>query len=71
VLVAFGDRDVPERPHDVVAFYGDSQDVTVLVLTGSAHCHNFAATRNLLWDHLGTWATGAADHLSGRAASTA
>jgi hypothetical protein len=45
--------------------------VTLLVLTGSAHCHNFAATRAALWDRLGTWAAAAADHLSGGAASTA
>jgi pimeloyl-ACP methyl ester carboxylesterase len=70
VLVAFGDRDVPERPHDDVAFYRASQDVTLLVLSGSAHCHNFAATRTALWDRLGTWTAAAADHLSGGAAST-
>ena len=61
VLVAFGDRDVPERPHDDVAFYRASQDVTLLVLAGSAHCHNFAATRSVLWDRLGTWAAAVAD----------
>jgi hypothetical protein len=71
VVVAFGDRDVPERPHDDVAFYRASQDVTLLVLSGSAHCHNFAATRTALWDRLGAWAAAAAGHLSGDAASTA
>jgi hypothetical protein len=71
VLVAFGDRDVPERPHEDIAFYRASQDVTLLVLGGSAHFHNFAATRSVLWDRLGTWAAAAADHLRGGAASTA
>ena len=71
VLVAFGDRDVPERPHEDIAFYRASQDVTLVVLGGSAHCHNFAATRSVLWDRLGTWAAAAADHLRGGAASTA
>ena len=61
VLIAFGDRDVPERPHDDVAFYRASQDVTLVVLAGSAHCHNFAATRIVLWDRLGTWAAAVAD----------
>ncbi len=56
VLVAFGDRDVPERPHDDVTFYRASQDVTLLVLAGSAHSHNFAATRAVLWDRLAAWA---------------
>ena len=27
----------------------------------SAHCHNFAATRTVLWDRLGTWAAAVAD----------
>jgi pimeloyl-ACP methyl ester carboxylesterase len=71
VLIAFGDRDVPERPHDDVAFYRASQDVTLLVLNGSAHCHNFAATRIVLWDRLGTWAAAAAGHVSGGAAAPA
>jgi pimeloyl-ACP methyl ester carboxylesterase len=61
VLIAFGDRDVPDRPHDDVAFYRASQDVTLVVLAGSAHCHNFAATRIVLWDRLGTWAAAVAD----------
>jgi hypothetical protein len=42
------DRDVLERPHDDVAFYRASQDVTLVVLAGSAHCHNFASTRIVL-----------------------
>ena len=61
VLVAFGDRDVPERPHEDVAFYHASHDVTLLVLSASAHCHNFAGTRTVLWDRLGSWAAAAAD----------
>ena len=56
VFVGFGDHDVPERPHDDVAFYGASDDVTLMVLSDSAHCHNFAATRTLLWDRLADWA---------------
>jgi pimeloyl-ACP methyl ester carboxylesterase len=61
VFIGFGDRDVPERPHDDVAFYRSSQDVTLLVLSGSAHCHNFASTRAVLWDRLGAWAAAVAD----------
>jgi hypothetical protein len=40
-------------------------------VTGSAHCHNFAATRRVLWDRLGAWAGAAAEHLSGGAALAA
>lgn len=56
VLVGFGEHDVPERPHDDVAFYRSSPDVTLTVLPDSAHCHNFAGTRALLWDRLADWA---------------
>lgn len=55
-FVAFGDQDVPEHPHDDAGFYRSSPDVTVFVLAGSAHCHNFATTRTLLWDRLLLWA---------------
>jgi pimeloyl-ACP methyl ester carboxylesterase len=56
VLVGFGEHDVPEHPHDDVGFYGASHDVTLVVLPGSAHCHNFAGTRTVLWDRLADWA---------------
>ena len=58
VLVGFGEHDVPEHPHDDVAFYRSSPDVTLTVLPGSAHCHNFAGTRAMLWDRLADWADG-------------
>jgi pimeloyl-ACP methyl ester carboxylesterase len=56
VLVAFGEHDVPEHPHDDVAFYRSSPDVTLTVLPGSAHCHNFAGTRAVLWNRVADWA---------------
>jgi pimeloyl-ACP methyl ester carboxylesterase len=56
VLLGFGDRDIPERPHDDVGFYTASSDVTLVVLPNSAHCHNFATTRSQLWNRLGAWA---------------
>jgi len=57
VFLGFGDRDIPQRPRDDAAFYTASNDITVFVLEGSAHCHNFATNRGDLWDRLGTWAT--------------
>lgn len=60
---------VRERPHDDVAFCRASQDVTLLVLSASAHCRNFAAPRAALWDRAGTWAAAVADHLGGGAAA--
>jgi pimeloyl-ACP methyl ester carboxylesterase len=56
VFLGFGDHDVPEVPHRDVAFYTASGDVTLYVLPGSAHCHNFATTRTRLWDRVGLWA---------------
>jgi alpha-beta hydrolase superfamily lysophospholipase len=55
LLLAFGDHDIPEHPHDEVAFYTGSRDVTLYVLEDAAHCHNFAATRTRLWDRIGAW----------------
>jgi len=60
VMVAFGEFDIAERPHDEVAFYERSDDITLFVLAGSYHCHNFQDGRARLWDRLGAWATGVA-----------
>ena len=57
VFLGFGDHDVPPVPHDDVGFYTASRDVTLYVLPDAAHCHNFAATRALLWDRIGLWAS--------------
>jgi pimeloyl-ACP methyl ester carboxylesterase len=57
VFLGFGDHDIPERPHDEVAFYAGSRDVTLAVLEDAAHCHNFASTRARLWDRIGAWVT--------------
>jgi pimeloyl-ACP methyl ester carboxylesterase len=56
VFLGFGDHDVPPFPHADVAFYPRSSDVTLYVLRNSAHCHNFASSRELLWDRIGLWA---------------
>jgi pimeloyl-ACP methyl ester carboxylesterase len=58
VFLGFGEQDVPERPHDEVAFYTGSHDVTLYVLDDAAHCHNFASTRTRLWDRMARWADG-------------
>jgi hypothetical protein len=68
VLVAFGDRDVPARPRDDAGFYTAAADVTVLTLPDSAHCHNFAPSRQLLWNRLGLWAEGVGSYLLAPAA---
>jgi len=58
VFLGFGDHDVPPLPHADVAYYPRSRDVTLYVLPESAHCHNFASTRALLWKRIGVWAAG-------------
>jgi alpha-beta hydrolase superfamily lysophospholipase len=57
VMVAFGEFDIAERPRDEAAFYERSDDITLFVLAGSYHCHNFQDGRERLWDRLGVWAT--------------
>jgi hypothetical protein len=57
VMVAFGEFDLAERPRDEAAFYDHSDDITLLMLAGSYHCHNFQDGRARLWDRLGAWAT--------------
>lgn len=57
VFLAFGDHDIPAEPRDDVAFYRSSNDITLFVLPDAAHCHNFASTREVLWDRLVGWAT--------------
>jgi hypothetical protein len=47
--------DVSPDPHAEIAHYRTSSDVTLFVLAGSAHCHNFASRRTELWDRIATW----------------
>ncbi len=56
VMIAFGEFDIAEQPRDEVAFYEQSTDVTLFVLAGSYHCHNFQDGRARLWNRLGAWA---------------
>jgi hypothetical protein len=55
VFLAFGEVDVATAPHTEAAAYTSSDDVRLLVLRGSAHCHNTATTRQILWDRLADW----------------
>jgi len=60
VMIAFGEFDIAERPRDEVAFYEHSHDITLFVLVGSYHCHNFQDGRVRLWNRLGAWVSEAA-----------
>jgi alpha-beta hydrolase superfamily lysophospholipase len=55
VLVACGQRDVVPDPHAEPAAYRGSSDITLVVVPEMAHMHNFAGTRQQLWDRLAQW----------------
>jgi alpha-beta hydrolase superfamily lysophospholipase len=56
VFLALGSHiDVSPDPYTEVANYRSSPDVTLCVVEGSAHCHNFSTARIALWDRMATW----------------
>lgn len=60
VLVGVGERDVVPHPHEEPRAYPRSPDVTVYVCPRMAHMHNFASTRQALWQRLHHWGSGLA-----------
>jgi pimeloyl-ACP methyl ester carboxylesterase len=60
VLIAAGERDVVPDPRAEPAAYG-SNDVSVFVVPRMAHMHNFAGTRELLWQRAHHWGDRVAD----------
>ena len=62
VFLALGSHvDVSPDPYAEVAHYRASRDVTLYVVEGSAHCHNFSGGRIALWDRMATWIPSVAD----------
>lgn len=55
VLVANGERDTCPNPHAEPAAYGASCDVSIFIVPRMAHMHNFASTREVLWQRLHDW----------------
>jgi len=51
-----GAIDVSRDPHSEPAAFPAASDVTLFVLEGAAHCHNFASGRARLWDRVAAWA---------------
>ncbi|WP_051194401.1 alpha/beta hydrolase [Nocardia jiangxiensis] len=47
--------DMSPDPHAEPANYRLSPDVTLHLVEGSAHCHNFAGNRTILWDRIAAW----------------
>jgi pimeloyl-ACP methyl ester carboxylesterase len=56
VFVGCGERDVVPDPRAEPTAYSSSPDISVLVVPGMAHMHNFARTREVLWRRLHAWA---------------
>jgi hypothetical protein len=62
VFLAFGDTDISQDPRAEPSGYPSSRDITLVVVPRMAHMHNFADTRELLWERFRGWlpaATGA------------
>ena len=56
VFLGFGDAvDLSPDPWAEPASYRRASDVTLFVLTGSSHCHNFSTPRARLWDRIAAW----------------
>jgi pimeloyl-ACP methyl ester carboxylesterase len=55
VLVVQAVVDTSPDPWGEIGFFKGSRDVTLSVLEGSAHCHNFATTRRQHWERLDRW----------------
>ena len=55
VFVSYSEKDVSPSPREEVACFTSSNDVTFFELLRSAHCHNFASTRTVLWDRILQW----------------
>ncbi|MET0577125.1 MAG: hypothetical protein ABW122_00595 [Ilumatobacteraceae bacterium] len=55
LFLAAGERDVLEDLATEPTAFRACDDVTLFRLRRSAHMHNFAATREILWDRLHQW----------------
>jgi pimeloyl-ACP methyl ester carboxylesterase len=55
VFVGAGERDVLPTPRQEPAAYQNSSDITIFVTPQMAHMHNFASTRQMLWDRIVAW----------------
>jgi pimeloyl-ACP methyl ester carboxylesterase len=56
VLVGCGEIDVVPDPWAEPSSYRGSRDVSVFVVPRMCHMHNFARTRELLWERLAHFA---------------
>ena len=64
VLVAVGERDVVPDPWMEPKAFKSATDITVFVCPRMAHMHNFASTREVLWQRIHSWGTAVAQSRS-------
>lgn len=55
VFIGMGERDVCPDPWAEPSAYWSSPDVSLYIVPRMAHMHNFASTRELLWQRLDQW----------------
>ena len=55
LLLAYGDGDLTHNFSGAFARYACASDATLFVLRDSAHCHNQATTRAVLWNRMDRW----------------
>lgn len=56
VFLGLGDKDMAGSPHAIPAAFGNSKDVSLLILPATGHNHFVFASRHLLFERLATWA---------------
>jgi pimeloyl-ACP methyl ester carboxylesterase len=56
VLLVYGEQDVTVEPLDDLAVFRSAPDLSMLLVPRSAHMHNFAPTRQLVWARLESFA---------------
>jgi pimeloyl-ACP methyl ester carboxylesterase len=56
LFLAYGDGDLTDNYAGGLARFTGTTDATLFVLRDSAHCHNQASTREVLWDRMARWA---------------
>ncbi|WP_336881041.1 alpha/beta hydrolase [Rhodococcus globerulus] len=57
VFLGLGESDVSPDPWTEPANYRASDAISLVVLPGSHHCHNFATGRRRFWDEIAGWMT--------------
>lgn len=65
VFLGYGEVDVSPDPRAEARFYSRSPDITTFIVPGSAHCHNMASSRRLLWRRLLSWISEVAGSAAG------